>query len=723
MRPGPVLLAALLVAAPGTGVTFLLFPPGRASLATRLGLVVPFGFAGVGVVALALAIAHALTTVALAVVLAIGTVAAWAAALRRDGWRRHLPALGRDVRAEPWAYGSWFGLAAAFVAVRLTYSPVLNLADQTPLRYWADGLEIADAHHIPALSLQWGRLYPTAVSKVVLNAFDAAGALVLGRGPLIPMGALLVVGSVGLFLVAFALARELGLRVTAPFVAVLLFANATLGPRDLTNDLTNFRAETWGRLVVLAALLMTVRAMARASPEPAAAGEAPPGAAATEHAPAEPAVARPGGPWRRGEAVVAGVLFGLAAGTHLVPTVVGLAFAGGYALSRLLRRGRGRVRAVLVPAATILGVAVASAALVRFASGGDLGFGGAANTASYRALARDLGLPRDFDPTLYLALGRTASPPARGFYQPPSVTYHELVRRMVGERRLRRPFLVAVPVLGALGLVALWRRSDREPDLWDAGVASVLTALAILGVALAFSHRFHVYVFAVFGARRLFDYAGLAAVLMAAAMVELGLRRLPTRRSGRAPGVPVAAAVALAVLAAIALPRVVAPSARERFYGSALAPLAWIERNVPCRGRVLADRRTLATFESLARRAGALEGMGPYLRPELLETAIADLFAARAFFRDPVAHGGDLRRWGIAAVVVTARDQTLGGVGGTLKVGGPRSPLARVPGLRIAARSSTVTVYRVTGFDPAAAGRFPDVSSRPGYRCGAEPSG
>lgn len=712
MSSGPVLLAALLVAAPGAGATLLLFPPGRASLATRLGLITPFGFAAVAVVALALALAHALSTTALAVALAAGTVVVWGVALRRDGWRPHASALARDARAEPWAYGSELALAAAFLAVRLTFSPALNLADQTPLRYWADGLEIADAHRIPALSLQWGRPYATTVSKVVLNAFDAAGALVLGRGPLVPMGALLVIASVGLVLVTVALARELGLRATAPFVAVLLFANAVLGPRDLTNDLTNYRAETWGRLVVLAALLLTVRALARASPGAAVAAT---GAATGAEPEAEPTA--PSGRGRWVEPVAAGVLFGLAAATHLVPTVVGLTFAGGYALSRLLGACRS-ARSVLIPAAAILTVAGVVAAAVLLASGGDVGFGGAANTASYRTLARDLGLPADFDPTLYLALGRRASPPRQGgFYQPPSVTYHELVRRMVAEERLRRPFLVAVPVLAALGLVALWRWG--RPDLWAAGLASVLTAVAILGVALAFSHRFHVYVLAVFGPRRLYDYAGLVAVVMAAALVELGLRRLPNLPSGRPPPVAPVAVVGLIVLVAIAFPRVVPTQARQRYYRSALAPLSWIERNVPCSGRVLADRRTLATFEALARHAGALEGMGPYLRPDLLRTAIANLLAARAFFRDPVGRQDDLRRWGVAAVVVTARDQALGGVGGTLKVGGPRSPLARVPGLRVAARSRTVTVYRVEGFDPAAGGRFPDVSSLPGYRCAA----
>ena len=39
--------------------------------------------------------------------------------------------------------------------------------------------------------------------------------------------------------------------------------------------------------------------------------------------------------------------------------------------------------------------------------------------------------------------------------------------------------------------------------------------------------------------------------------------------------------------------------------------------------------------------------------------------------------------------------------------------------LAVAARSPSVTVYRVIGFDPAAAASLPDVTNRPGYDCAA----
>ena len=678
MSPAAILVAAALVAAPGAGLVLAVVPPGMAPLATQAGLVVPFGIAWVATSSLLLALLHLLSLPAFLTLYLAGTVAAWIGAVVRRGATGWRAAWRADVRDDPWGHAGGFVVLASLAATRLTYSPVLNLADQTPLRYWADGLELADAHRIPALSLQWGRLFPSTVSKVVLNAFDAAGSLVLGRGPLGPMGALLVAGSVGLLLVTFAFAREIGLRRTAPIVVIALFANHVIGPRSMTDDLVNFRAETWGRLLVLAALVLAVRAFRSASP-------------------------------RGVEAVASGVLFGLAAGTHLVPTVVGLAFVSAYALGRLVfeRRPRPAVRT----AAVLLASAGAVAAFVLFAPRGDIGFQGAGNTEVYRGLAAQLGLPQGFDPTRFLALGQVSQPPHTGaFYDPPATTYHEYVRRVVGEDRLRRPFLFVLPVAGVIGVGALLRWGDT--DLRALAVASASTAAAILVVALAFNLKYDVYVLAEFGPRRLFDYTAIPAVLLAAGVFELVLHRL----GSRAPATALAGALALASLA---VPRNVSSGGREQYFASALAPLAWIQANVPCGGRVLADRRTLATFETLTRHAGVTEGMGPYLRPAVLATAVRTLLDTREFFLHP--DPAFLRKEGVAAVVVTSYDQTLGGVGGPLKpVPALGSRFDRLPFLQLAVRTSTVRVYRVIGFDPAASATSPDVRRLPGYECGAQ---
>jgi len=446
----------------------------------------------------------------------------------------------------------------------------------------------------------------------------------------------------------------------------------------MTDDLVNYRAESWGRLVVLAAVILAVRALRDRTPV---------------------------------DAVLSGGLFGVAAGTHLVPCLVGLTFLGAYAIGMgaFDRRAAG---SVVRTAAAAVAAAAAVGAFVLLAPRGDIGFQGAGDTSVYQRLDAELGLPASFDPTRYLALGEIRQPPHHGaFYEPPGSVYHEYVRRAVGEDRLRRPFLVLLPVGGLLALFVLLRWGT--PHRRAMAVASAATAAVLLMVALAFSYRFDVYVLAEFGPRRLFDYTAIPAVLMAAAVMELALERWARGWA------PVIAAAGVILLAAFAVPRNISPSSHERFFAAALGPLAWVESNVPCGGRILADRRTLATFETLTRHAGTIEGMGPYLRPAVLATAIRSLLDARTFFRDPAANEDYLRRNGIAAVAVTSYDQTLGGVGGPLKVASdPAARVAAARFLHLVASSPTVRVFAVDGFR-ATDVRGLNVTRLPGYRCGA----
>src|SRR5262249_1051976 len=130
--------------------------------------------------------------------------------------------------------------------------------------------------------------------------------------------------------------------------------------------------------------------------------------------------------------------------------------------------------------------------------------------------------------------------------------------------------------------------------------------------------------------------------------------------SGRTWLVPAAASLITLVVAAVLLPKDLPPAGERARLKGALAPMAWIEKNIPCTGRILADRRTLATFETLTRHTGPIEGMGPYFRPEVLAPALQQLLAARQFFLSP---GTDayLRDQGVAAVVTTTTAQQLGG--------------------------------------------------------------
>jgi hypothetical protein len=687
MNPGTVALASLFVLGPGIALTFPMFPPGRLTLVSRIGLAAPIGYSALAFASFVCARGGLLVTPVLVLVWGALTVWPLAGLARRRPLREHLPAWRSELRGDRWGLTAGLLVVVAFSVPRFTYDPVLNLADQTPLRYWADGLEIADGGSIPSTSLQWGILVPSAQSKVALNSFHAAASMILGRGPLAPMGALLAVLSIGLLVLGFALARELGLRLTAPLVPILLFGNELLGPRNLTLDLLTLKAENWGRLVALAAVLLGVRAIR---------------AERYRH--------------RRREAVFTGLLLGVSAGTHLVATVVAgtflLAYAGAWAILRRRTRTAGKVLGTAVWVGAVVG------GVVLFAPPGEIGFEGVKGASAYEGSGGELGVGEPFDPTRYLALGdlEQGVPPA-GFYDPPSDLYHEFVRRAVGEPALRRPvkWLFPAAFVGTGALLWIW--GDRRSRAL--AVASVSLALAIFLVSLAFNYWFEVYVLAELGPRRLFDYTGVSVVLLAVGALDVVLRRLRQKLVHRPRVVPVAATALLVVFGALGVSRTVAPGGREAYLRSALEPLTWIEENLACRARVLADRRTLATFEVFTRHAGVLEGMGPYLRPDLLEVAVLELLDARTFFGAPSAGQGYLTANAVGAVVVTAYDQTLGGVGGPLRVGPiDRAALGRTPFLEVAARSETVTVYRVVGLTlPGAA--FPDVRGLSGYGCDA----
>jgi len=428
MTPGTIALAAILLVGPGLPLAFALFKPGRMSVATRVGLAAPLGYAASAIVALLLTLGGVLLLPLFVAGWAVVTIIAVVAGVRRFGIRPHLEAIRDEVRSDRWLLLVALIALAALAVPRLSYDPVLNLSDQTPLRYWADGVEIADARRIPETSIQWGVEAPTSESKVALNAFDAAGSLVLGRGPLPPMGALLVVVSVALLLVGYALARELGLRYLAPLVPLLLFANHLLGPRDLTLDLDTYKAENWGRLAAFAAMVLAVRAVRARRIRS-----------------------------RSTEAVVGGVLLGMAAATHLVPTTVAVAFILAYGIAWWVTTGH--VRTPSFGVATVLGVGVAVGLALLLSAGGEIGLGGGVDREAYDQIAANLGQPAGWDPTRYLALGELdQAPVAAGFYDPVLTTYHEFVRRAVGQPVLRRPVRLLFPVAAATGA---WSSSPR----------------------------------------------------------------------------------------------------------------------------------------------------------------------------------------------------------------------------------------------------------------------
>src|SRR6059036_2717135 len=105
MSAASILVAAALVSAPGAGLVLWMFAPGRASPAVQIGLFVPFGVAWVAVVALVLALVHALFLPAFLLLYVAATGAVWVGALRRRDLRDRFRSWREELRAEPWAYG------------------------------------------------------------------------------------------------------------------------------------------------------------------------------------------------------------------------------------------------------------------------------------------------------------------------------------------------------------------------------------------------------------------------------------------------------------------------------------------------------------------------------------------------------------------------------------------------------------------------------------------
>src|SRR5205807_1493131 len=154
-----------------------------------------------------------------------------------------------------------------------------------------------------------------------------------------------------------------------------------------------------------------------------------------------------------------------------------------------------------------------------------------------------------------------------------------------------------------------------------------------------------------------------------------------------------AAAVLVVGMGAWLLPNSVAWGtlpAQEARLAAFVPALDWLEANVPCGGRILADRRTLGAFETLTGRVGILEGPGPYFRISVLRVALTTILQARQFLADPLRHSDFLAANDVAAVVITS------GAGGQLgaypirPVG--RRRLERAPFLHAVLRTQKATV-------------------------------
>ena len=345
---------------------------------------------------------------------------------------------------------------------------------------------------------------------------------------------------------------------------------------------------------------------------------------------------------------------------------------------------------------------------------GQLGFGGATNEDPYRDLRSSLGLPAGFDPTRFITT-HDLNAALDGEQSDVADVASQFAHKVWGTKALkvsamerRSPFLLAAPTIVALLCVALVLVMGPT-SLRVVAVAAVILGSALFLVGVAFALRYDEFVLQTFGHRRLFSYAVVPHVLAVAAAGEgLAIRY---GRGRRWTSIIVAAAVTIS--AGIAVAPIRGQTSPEPGI-SQLALIRWIGRNVPCEGRVLMDRRTLGTFESIAGRAGVLEGMGPHLRPDVLELAIGEVFRARTFFEEPEDGDAYLHERSVAAVVVTRPSQGIGVLGYRIAHVRPKR-LNRIRSLVPTFTNRAGSVYLVDEFElnPAS----PQVAGRPGYGC------
>jgi hypothetical protein len=676
VNPATIAIASGLVLVPGLGATLAAYPPRRIGPVTRLALMFGLGYAVVGITAVALVIVHALQPATFFPLLAVVTLGLWIFGLRRGGAREHLAALGEEVSADRWALAAGAIVFLAIAIVRLRSSPLLNFEMFGPWRYWADGLEIADAGRVPVETLQWGTTWTPTVSKVVLNSYHAALSYAIGRAPLPAMGALLWLASTGLAAGLWALGRELGLRRLAPLLPLLTLV---VLDDELHRNLDVYTAENVGRMVAVCALVLGVRAL------------------------------RDRDGWM--EPLLAAVLFGAGFATHGVPVVALMVALGWYAVARgLLDRAW---REILTRLVVVAAAAVALTVVLLLASGGSIGFQGASGNSSYSSFGQGV------DPTASLLSGTVRhSPTDHGhWYVRPEAIMDDFTESATTLKNAPTWLVWLLPIGVCAAAVVVLRRFPRE--LAPLGVVAAGPAATLLAVAFVFSYRYRTQIPGRFGIDREFDYVPLVLVLAALGLAEAALVRLRAVRAW----IPVAVIAAVVVVPAVAVAATAGPARQgwEQNGHDSVAVLDWVDEHAPCGARILPDRVTLGTFAAATGRVSVVEGMGPYLRPEMLHTVLGLVLRAHRFFEDPAGGAAMLHRLGVDEVLVV-KGVRIGSMVGTLESGVDPAAFRSVPYLRLIHSSPMLDVYQVRG----TAGRgFPDPQSMAGFHCehGAVPGG
>jgi hypothetical protein len=384
---------------------------------------------------------------------------------------------------------------------------------------------------------------------------------------------------------------------------------------------------------------------------------------------------------------------------------------GWYAIARgLLDRAWREILGRLV---VVAAAAVALTVALLLASGGSIGFQGASGNSSYASFGHGV------DPTASLLSGTVRrSPTDHGhWYVRPQAIMDDFTDSATTLKDAPAWLVWLLPVGGLAVAVVVLRRFPR--DLAPLGLLAAGTAATLLAVAFLFSYRYRTQIPGRFGIDREFDYLPLVLVLAVLGLGEAALVRLRTVRAW----IPVAVLAALVVVPAVAVGATAGPARQgwEQNGRDAVAVLDWVDEHAPCGARILPDRVTLGTFAAATGRVSVVEGMGPYLRPEMLHTVLGLVLRAHRFFERPAGGAAMLRRLGVDEVLVV-KGVRIGSMVGTLEAGVDPEAFRSVPYLRLIDSSSVLDVYRVRR---PAGGSFPDPASMAGFHCerGTVPGG
>lgn len=611
------------------------------SLPTAFALTLALGYTAAGATAFVLALAGLLSEWSFLLGLGLVSLALLAVARYRPSSRTWRTAIWA-ARLRPGCVGvGVFALLVVGVsAVRV--DPGVNLQFAGRWRYWADGREIAVLGRIPETTTQWATQHQTAVSKIFLNCFTAGFSSVVGANAISAFGALYVLGMLGTAIALWAVAWEMGLRVTSALVPLLCASPLHLAGLSLSLRFADnsglYKAEEIGRMVAFTALAAAIRGLRTQAWRPLA---------------------------------LSAVLFAAAALTHGVATAAALLLGCAYAIAWAVVTGRWRavarsVLTVSVPASLLI-------ALILLAAGGTVGFGGA--NSSYVAFD-------GFDPTALFA-GKLRPLRDGSFYLSPWQLLQRFAEAASGW--VPSAFGLIIVMVAMAGLAVLGQRTLRHRIAPLPAAACLFIALTVVA-ALAFSNHSNSYIPATFGQRRLYDYASLGVLLVVLPWAEWGLslasRAFPRR------AVALGAALSVLIVSWVGY-RLQPPQPGQRASQLAHAMNA-VRTHVPCGERILANRRSNATFEALVGRESVLEGMAPYLRPTELTRVLTLIHNAKPALMGASGGRGFLVREHVGYVVIFRQS-------GLVASSEVNSGALTREGLQQVYRDSNVAIYRVSG--------------------------